>query len=223
MTQVPRAIPPRAGWRAEQPLSHRIKELRTQRSPDVGRGKQDVEDRLRASGAREHLTPALRGVPALKRGTSLCGFGEPPTLSQGAQDKFKFSPCAREEVRGPRQCRAQVNAPRSGADGDGCSAGPPQGTGSSAGGPLLDGGEANIEQRLVRGPPPPLYRVGVSAPASPGEARDSAGLHRLHVLHDLLLDLGHLLGGAELEVLGPGVGSSCLMGDGCGNPDGSRG
>jgi hypothetical protein len=89
--------------------------------------------------------------------------------------------------------------------------------------PLLDGGEANIEQRLVREPPPTLYRVGVSAPASPGEARDSAGLHRLHVLHDLLLDLGHLLGGAELEVLGPGVGSSCLMGDGCGNPGGSRG
>src|SRR4051812_21350326 len=33
-----------------------------------------------------------------------------------------------------------------------------------------------------------------------------AGLHLLHVLHDLLLDLGHLLGGAELEVFGPGLG-----------------
>jgi hypothetical protein len=35
---------------------------------------------------------------------------------------------------------------------------------------------------------------------------DSAGLHLLHVLHDLLLDLGHLLGGAELEILRSGLG-----------------
>jgi len=31
-------------------------------------------------------------------------------------------------------------------------------------------------------------------------------LHRLHVLHDLLLDLGVLLGGAELQIFRPGLG-----------------
>src|SRR4051794_32478381 len=39
-----------------------------------------------------------------------------------------------------------------------------------------------------------------------GSPAGSAGLHLLHVLHDLLLDLGHLLGGAELEVFGSGLG-----------------